>query len=296
MHGTREFYNFLGKVDAEARAFAKQHGLLKPTDFVSAMDPLQITAEVTRLGSRKNFAKQYSISTSYLKGVLKTKGVILDCAPIPEDFDLSGELARLGSVIVLCRVYNFKESELRKFADAKEIKVSKHTNYKGTRHSNARGRRGELEYAKIRGDMITKDMNEEDKPQAGWDFEDKSYSKVNVKASQRHRFKAKTREHDPYYYKISTESVEKCDYVAIMCMSRECKTLNFWFLVPVNYFASYKGKTWTFSSGIEAYLVKDEFDCPFLPMPAFIQNAAKSLLMEKDEEKEEQPVTETANA
>jgi len=120
---------------------------------------------------------------------------------------------------------SFTETDVRKAAKDFGIDLSSLLDWSLSEHSSGKGRRAEMDYARLRGDNILKDMNKEDGSQADYDFEDKDLGRVNVKSSRRWKLKAKTRADNPYYWKFSASGKHKATNFVCMAYDEEMKEL-----------------------------------------------------------------------
>jgi len=279
MLGNKGFYRFLGMSDPKARDFIKEYDLIYPVDYVRDMNTDSLALNIALHGSTKAFADHYSVSDSFVRTLflekIKAEGQWISAHspsgtddPLPSD--LKAELTRCGSVSIVARLYGVKDSVIRRAAKSQEIDISKYIDYSQTGFENAKGRRAEKIFAELRGPKILKDMNIDEGSQADYDFLDADWKRVNVKASQRYKYKAKSRGNDPYFYKISLESVDKCDYVAVMCMNKNFTVVKFAFMVPASLLKMLGTKTWSFSESIQAFMGKKD-GVPYITLPVFRQ-------------------------
>jgi len=133
--------------------------------------------------------------------------------------------ARYRSVRFVARMYGVTESQVRKKVTELGIEVATLIDYSTGDHSNAKGRRAELDFGAMRGDKILDDKNLSEGSQAKWDFDDAKYGKVNVKSACRQKYKAKTRVDDPYFWKWSTRGAAECEFFAILCYDENMQNL-----------------------------------------------------------------------
>jgi len=142
-----------------------------------------------------------------------------------EEDDVRDIFTRYRSVRFVARMFGVTESQIRKEVARLGIEVATLIDYSTGDNSNAKGRRAELDFAKLRGDLIIDDKNLSEGSQAKWDFDDKNLGKVNVKSACRQKYKAKTRVDDPYFWKWSTRGADQCDCFAILCYDEGMQTL-----------------------------------------------------------------------
>lgn len=180
-----------------------------------------------RRGSTAKTAIYLGVSDSFMKSVLShhypsedNQGVIT-----------SEVIERYGSVRLAARILGRTESEVRGFV--KSHALDHLLRYDFSNHNNAKGRRAELYWASLDPGNILEDMNVTQGSQADYDFKHAVLGRVNVKSSAAHRYKAKTRRDNPLFWKISSKSLEKCDYVAIVLYDAKMVTPLHVFDLPV---------------------------------------------------------------
>lgn len=148
----------------------------------------------------------------------------------PDDLDWNEdqcreEFEKYLSVRFVARMNGVTESQVRKAVVELGIEVATLIDYSMGDHSNAKGRRAELDFAAIRGLSIVDDKNISEGSQAKYDFDDSFYGKVNVKSACRQKYKAKTRVDDPYFWKWSTRGARECDYFAVLCYDENMQSV-----------------------------------------------------------------------
>lgn len=149
--------------------------------------------------------------------------------------ELLAGMERYKSVRFLAHVKGVSEGLVRACAKEHDVELAELIDYSFGDNSNSKGRRAELEYAKMRGpSRILEDKNLTDGSQARWDFDDAFYGKVNVKSSKRYKYRAETRKDDPFYWKISTTGAEEADYLICMCYDDAMMTLLGVFILDAN--------------------------------------------------------------
>ena len=174
----------------------------------------------------KQTAKHLGVSEGFLVNHLRTlsRYVRPDVIDWDED-ECRDTFARYRSVRFVARMYGVTESQVRKKVADLKIEVATLIDYSTGDHSNAKGRRAELDYAEMRGDRILDDKNRSEGSQAKWDFDDLKYGKVNVKSACRQKYKAKTRAGDPYFWKWSTRGADECEFFAVLCYDEGMQNL-----------------------------------------------------------------------
>lgn len=165
----------------------------------------------SHFNSTTEMAKFYQVSDAFVRSLRKkcVQGE-LEHAPI-EGIDWAmANLERVGNLELLSVLSGAKVSDLRNKMKESGISnqdiVAGHKNYL----QSSKGRHAELMYASMRGENITEDMNHTD-PSARWDFNDKVFGKVNVKAAKK-RLDSKGTES----FTFSCHSAEHADYLCFM--------------------------------------------------------------------------------
>lgn len=229
----------------------KGFGLQTPLEWMRCRDSQWVLRQLAIRGSVKVMAKHYGMSSSALRAiVVKIAEVQLGKGLEPTEWELVKALDRYKSVRFAARMLRFDfpaltESDVRRLAKKYKLDLSTMLDWTFSNYANAKGRRAELEFARIRGENILEDCNMTRGSQAEYDFVDKEYGRVNVKSSRLYRMKAKTRSNDPYYGKFSTSGIGKADTVVCMLydfIGRDL--LGMRYLKP----AEIKGKTFTLSA------------------------------------------------
>lgn len=219
--GKKAFATYYGLDPKEADVLWKAHGLKVPVDWVRAQEMDWLWGEVVRKGSIREVAKHYRVSSSFLKRHLL--GDVPEVAEVLQRWVIEDALRKYKSFRLAARMLSrhksyakVTEASLRKRAVELGVDVPDLLDWMFSNHANAKGRRAEMEFARIRGDKILEDLNKTQGSQASSDFVDAELGRVNVKSSKTYRLKAKTRRGDPYYGKFSTSAIEKSDHVALM--------------------------------------------------------------------------------
>jgi len=174
----------------------------------------------------KQAAAHLSVSEAFLVGELRSrehwKNLTLPAWTPDECRDI---FKRYRSVRFVARMLGTTESKVRKTVAAAGIEVASLIDYSTGDHSNAKGRRAELDFADLRGDKIICDLNLMMGSQAKYDFDDSELKRVNVKSACRQKYKAKTRKEDPYFWKWSTRGAKECDCFVILCYDEGMQNL-----------------------------------------------------------------------
>lgn len=224
---------YLGLADAEARSLWKTMGLLSPTEWVRMQSQGVLVDTVVWKGSIKVAAKWMGVSESFLKNLVgpQVKERQESVQSWTEDEALS-LFERYRTVRFVARMKNLTETEVRRRVEALGLELTDIATYDEGGNSTNKGRRAELEFARMRGDCIVQDMNVTDGPTAKFDFLDSKLGRVNVKSSRQWRYKAKTRRSAPDFWKVSTAGVANADHLVLMCYDREMKHLVGWVIIP----------------------------------------------------------------
>jgi hypothetical protein len=139
---------------------------------------------------------------------------VLKDTTVWDKWDLHGLIQRYGSVRLTARMTGLSEGEIRKFI--KERKLEHLLKYDFSNHNNAKGRRAETYWASLEGEKVLEDCNVTQGSQADYDYLHKTLGKVNVKSSKAHRYTAKSRKGNPYFWKVSSSGLHKADTMALV--------------------------------------------------------------------------------
>lgn len=234
MLGSRkEWATFLNLTEKEARSTWTELGLEAPTEYVRGMTDQALHAEIAKRGGYRKAADHLGVSGAFLLShmrerlAVETRGVVLTKE------DLEAQLTKYRSVRLAARVLDITEGKLRKAATELGVELAAFLDYSHGAHSNAKGRRAELDYASMRGAAIVADRNVLDGPQAEYDFDDSEFGRVNVKSACRQKYKARTRKDSPYFWKFSARGREKCDYIVAMFYDDKMQRLLGWSIIDV---------------------------------------------------------------
>lgn len=187
--------------------------LRTPVEYVRGLTLNQMKSTLIEVGSIEKLAEYYGVSTSFLKSHLTT----LRCFTAPDMTLLSeSNLQKYGSVRLMARITGHSEGNVRKYVKANKLEHL--LRYDFSHHNNAKGRRAETYWASLHEGKILEDCNVTQGSQADYDYVHSVLGKVNVKSSKAHRYTAKTRKDNPWYWKFSTKSLEKADTVALVLM------------------------------------------------------------------------------
>lgn len=205
-------------LDSKALAKLWAENLLQtPVDYTRGMPPQELQALLTKWGSTKKAAEYLGVSESFLNTHLDSKYPELRSPRnLPVATIVEEALRRYQSVRFAARILGVSEAAIRVVADQAGLDLSKIVRYDLSQHNNAKGRRAELAFmeARVKHGGTVVDMNQDGGSQHPFDVQDSVYGRINVKASARYKFKAKTRAAAPYYWKFSAAGADECDYFA----------------------------------------------------------------------------------
>jgi len=219
----KAFATYLGVDVKEAELIWREKGLMLPLEWLRSQSRLKRLNYLADLGSYKRLANYIGASEAAVKEIFKGK-------PQKSKLDWSAEelerfVRKFGSVKLAARCTAAAESDIRKRAKELGMELVPLLNYQFSEHSNAKGRRAELEWATLEGSLITADLNLTEGSQATADFTHSKLGRVNVKSSRQYRYKARTRRTSPHYWKFSTNGRENCDYFVVLCYDSKMKEL-----------------------------------------------------------------------
>jgi len=222
----REWATYLGLTPEEAQSTWTDLKLLVPTAYVKSLTNRQLQKVVAHCRGLRQAAKHLGVSQGFLVNHLR----VTTNYRRPDNLDWNEdqcreEFAKYLSVRFVARMNGVTESQVRQEVANLGIEVATLIDYSTGDHSNAKGRRAELDFAKLRGNWIVDDKNLSEGSQAKYDFDDGSLGKVNVKSACRQKYKAKTRVEDPFFWKWSTRGAAECDCFAILCYDEGMQSL-----------------------------------------------------------------------
>lgn len=226
-YGWKGFRKLTGFSDKKLKELRDAETIALPTDYVRNMKLRDLFQILAKEGSWAKAADRLSVSASFFKKVLKGKNPVKDEIPIDgwSASDLVEELRMYGSVRMVARINHIRESSVRSLAKKLDVDISKYVEFDKGMNENAKGRRGELAWKKIRGKYILRDMNEDEGSQSDYDFEDKFMNSVNVKSSKPYTTKK------GQSWKFSLSSIEKCENVVFCAMDKEFNNIQWWFCI-----------------------------------------------------------------
>lgn len=226
MTGSKKAWQtYLGLDDRTARSKWIELKLLAPAQYVRACPREELADRVLTHGHDKA-AAQFGLSKSGLISILRERG--LASGTVKPEYDsttLTDKLTYYGSVRFAARMLGTTESWLRQEAARLDVDARLLIDYSVGNNANAKGRRAEQDYAKMRGSNVIRDLNLTQGSQAEYDFDDAQLGRVNVKSSRQYSYKASTRKDAPDFWKVSLNASEKCDKLVCMCYCPNGETL-----------------------------------------------------------------------
>lgn len=229
----KEWARYLGLDPKTARSTWSELKLEAPTDYVRRILrewPDEYYRQLQRHASIKKLALHWGVSESFLK---KEATPIEEFKREREEWNVSVDtclelFTRYRSVRFVARMALTTEAKVRRRVEALGLELTSLIDYSEGMNSNAKGRRAELDYARIRGVNILQDCNKELGSQHEIDFVDVDFRRVNVKAACRVKYKASTRKASPYFWKFSGNGRASCDHFALMFYTEKMETLLGW--------------------------------------------------------------------
>jgi len=226
MTGSKKgWQTYLGLDDRTARSIWTELNLKAPAAYVRDLEVERLSAKVLALGHKKA-AEHYGLSESGLKSILKER--YLTDHPKKDGYDkqtLTDRLAYYKSVRFMARMENTTESWIREEAKRLDVDAKLLIDYSQGNNSNAKGRRAEQDWTKMRGVATLNDLNLSEGSQAPYDFDDQHLGRINVKSSRQYKYKASTRKASPHFWKASLNAAEKCDNLVILCYDDKMEIL-----------------------------------------------------------------------
>lgn len=217
----KAFANYLGLDQKAAGELWDRNGLVTPVQYVRSLTREVLNGLVAKYGSVRGMARYFGLSAAALRAALKGPVEEVSLRELTVE-KVSEVVSRCKSIRLAHRVLReggyevSSEAYLRKMMEDAGLDLASLLDWSFSNHANAKGRRAELEFDRIRGDNILEDCNKTQGSQADTDFVDREWGRVNVKSSRLYRMKAKTRKADPYYGKFSTSAIFNSDFVALM--------------------------------------------------------------------------------
>jgi hypothetical protein len=213
--------------DVAARLGLKRHdvtkalkslGVVSPPDYVAKMamaDPIGFREMIIDQGGFEKPAKYYGVSETHLKNLYKSLPDKKPTQEITAD-EIIELMGKFGSVGFVAKVLEINESTVKRICpNWKEL--TDPTKMKNQAVST--GRLGENYWKSIRGDQTLTCLAEVNPNYPGYDFIDKEYGKVNVKAARAR--KAKSIEEETWTWEICP--TQEADVFALLAMTEEHK-------------------------------------------------------------------------
>jgi len=227
MLGSRkEWATYLGLSPEQATSIWTNFKLLVPTAYVKGLQKSELFFIIADRRGVKQAAAHLNVSEAFLVGELRSRAHWRNNAlPSWDAATCRSIFERYRSVRFVARMLGKTESQVRKNVAAAGVEIASLIDYSTGDHSNAKGRRAELDFALMRGSSILQDLNLCEGSQAKYDFDDAGLGRVNVKSACRQKYKAKTRKEDPYFWKWSTRGAKECDCFAILCYDEGMQNL-----------------------------------------------------------------------
>lgn len=225
---------YLNLTEKDARSIWTDLGLQAPPEYVRGMPDTELHSEIARRGGYAKAATHLGVSESFLLAHMKERLGLEKTEPSFTKEGLEGHLTKYRSIRLAARVLDLTEGRLRKIAVELGVEIASFLDYSHGAHSNAKGRRAELDFMTIRGAKVTADRNVIDGPQAEYDFDDVELGRVNVKSACRQKYKASTRKESPYHWKFSTRGRDKCDVMVAMFYDEKMQELLGWSIIKVS--------------------------------------------------------------
>jgi hypothetical protein len=228
MTGSKKAWaTYLGLEEKEARSTWSELKLLSPAEYVRASKLQDLLALVALKGSVNRAADHLGVSETMLRLELneRLEGSAKKTLPTWSIEACIEIFEKYRSVSLVARITGYSETVIRKKVDDLGLELSTLLDFSFGNNSNAKGRRAELEWARIRGDKVLLDKNVAEGSQASYDFDDRELGRVNVKSSRRYRYRAQSRASDPHFFKFSTKGRENCDHLALMAYDEKMTTL-----------------------------------------------------------------------
>jgi len=210
-----------------------------PTVYVKSLSSGDLVQAVANWRSTGRAAKHFGVSESFFLSVMDERNLRFEPTQITGKLNWTEEqcieiFEKYRSVKFVARMTKKTEAYIRAEVNRLGLEIHALIDYSGGFNSNAKGRRAELDFAKIRGSLIMQDLNKTKGSQAEWDFDDADYKKVNVKSGRQFFYKAKTRKEAPHFWKFSRNGAEKADHFALMFYDASMNKLIGWSIIHVS--------------------------------------------------------------
>lgn len=200
----------------------REMGLMAPLTWLREQSREAQLEMLAKAGSLKVLAKKLSCSEAALRPIYigePTRELNWELDYLLEQFE------KYKSVRFVAYMHEVNESLVRKEIDRYELDLGDIIDYSFGDNSNSKGRRAEMEYAKLRGEAVTEDKNKTAGSQAEYDFDDIDLGRVNVKSSRQYKYRARTRKENPLFWKFSSSGWATADKLVCMCYDEKMQTL-----------------------------------------------------------------------
>lgn len=204
------------------------HSLELPLEHIRSKTRTEQLELLASHGSMEKMALYFGCSPAALKQVISTDTKVKKIDWAGED--LVEVIKFYGSVSLASRCKGVMESAIRSRAKELGIELAQFLDYTQSEHSNAKGRRAELDYSALRKGHVVEDLNLTQGSQASADFVDDELGVVNVKSSRAHAYRAKSRGRQEFG-KFSTSGYQNCDRLVCMLYDKKMTVLLAWKII-----------------------------------------------------------------
>lgn len=218
----KELGTYLGLDPKQTDELWTRSGLKTPLSWLRDQPEAEQHRLLARAGSLKLLAKRLGCSEAALRPIYlgePTRDLNWELERVLALFD------RYGSVRTVAHMTDATESLVRREVERHQLDLTDLLDYSNGNNANAKGRRAEIEFARLRGDRITGDRNKLDGSQATHDFDDQDFGRVNVKSSRQYRYRAQSRQGSPEFYKFSNRGHANADTLILMAYDRKMESL-----------------------------------------------------------------------
>lgn len=213
---------YLGLDPKETDRIWNSNQLKTPLSWLKDQDESERLRLLGKAGSLKALAKRIGCSEAALRPIYLGDPVKM----LPwSQTTLLEQLERYGSVRTVAHMNDVTESQVRRLAEACGLDLTDLIDYSANGHANGKGRRAELEFARLRGAHVLADLNKTEGSQAEYDFLDRELGRVNVKSSRQWRYRAQSRQGNPDFWKASNRGWQNADHLVILCYDRKMEQL-----------------------------------------------------------------------
>jgi len=212
---------YLGLDPKQTDELWRSKSLMSPLTWIKSKTREEQLEMLAKKGSLAKLAESIGCSDSALRPIFMGEPVReLDWT---EEFLLE-QFEKYRSVRLVAHIHDVNDSLIRKCVEKYELEIADLIDYTVGANSVNKGRRAELDFARLRGSLVTEDKNLTQGSQADYDFDDSVLGRVNVKSSRQYRYRAQTRKDDPLFWKISGKAAN-CDTIVAMCYDKGMENL-----------------------------------------------------------------------